>query len=52
MSEMDFVYCTWWNIFKLNLRNGGSLGDVPQNLTLNYKNSIYFRLLIHYQEYK
>jgi hypothetical protein len=31
---------------------GGSLGDVPQNWTLNNKNSIYFGLLIHCQESK
>jgi hypothetical protein len=35
-----------------NLRQGGSQGNVPQKWTLNNKTSIYFGLLIHYQEYK
>jgi hypothetical protein len=35
-----------------NVRKGDSLGDVPQNWTPNNKNSIYFGLLCHYQEYK
>jgi hypothetical protein len=36
------------NLMKL----GGSLGDVPQNLKKNLlKNSIYYGLLVHFQEY-
>jgi hypothetical protein len=36
----------------LDVRKGGSLGDIPKNLTLINKISIYFGLSIHYQAYK
>jgi hypothetical protein len=37
------------NLLESNLRKGDLLGDVPQNWTLNNKNSIYFGPFILYQ---
>jgi hypothetical protein len=36
----------WWLLMEhIQIRKGGSLGDVPQNWTVNNKNSLYFGLL-------
>jgi hypothetical protein len=32
------------------MKLGGSLGNVPQKLKTSYKESIYFGLLVHFQE--
>ena len=44
----------WWHLMEhiqIIIRTGGSLGDVPQKWTMVNKNSIYFVLLGHLQEY-
>jgi hypothetical protein len=43
----------WMELIHNNLMKlGGSLGNVPQKMKKTcYKNSIYFRLLVHFKEY-
>ena len=38
------------NYFHINIRTGGSLGDVPQSWAMVNKNSIYFGLFGHLQQ--
>jgi hypothetical protein len=40
------------NILNTSMKLGGSLGNNPQKFKKSfYKNSIYLRLLVHFQEY-